>query len=268
MTSIPVARTQRLAGHLTGYVRSPLTFLHQHWKAHGDIFKFRLAHRYLIVATHPDYIKHLLQENHTNYRKSLAYRKLKLLLGNGLFTSEGSYWLQQRRLAQPAFHKERIQGYFRTMQTHTATLVEQWEGHAIRSEPVPLHRCMTEITLKIIAKTLLGIDLAEEGNVVEKHLPFALQFMMKRLTSTVNFPMTLPFPTHNRFRRSVAMLNQLIDGIIEERRAQPVPSDDLLWMLMQTVDLDTGHGMNDQQLKDEILTFFLAGHETSAVALS
>lgn len=145
---IPVARASKFTGHLTEYVGSPLPFLQKQWKAHGDIFKFRLAHRYLIVVTHPDYIKHILQDNHTNYKKSLAYRELKMLLGNGLFTSEGDYWLRQRRLSQPAFHKERIQGYFDAMQQYTQTLVENWKAYAVQQQVVPIHREMTEITLK------------------------------------------------------------------------------------------------------------------------
>jgi cytochrome P450 len=265
---IPVARSKKFVGHLKEYVDQPLDFLMNKWKEEGDIFRFRLAHRYLIVISHPDYVKHIMQENHTNYKKSLAYRKLKLLLGNGLFTSEGEYWLKQRRLAQPAFHKERITNYFETMTAFAYQLIAKWQEECKEGNSVYLHKEMTVLTLKIISKTLLGIELSEEGRVVEENLPFALKFMIRRVTSTVNFPMSFPLKKHIHFKRAVQSLYSSIDGIILNKRKLEDPGIDLLAILMGVEDEETGEKMSDQQLKDEILTFFLAGHETSAVALT
>lgn len=114
----------------------------------------------------------------------------------------------------------------------------------------------------------MNIDITQEGNVVEENLPYALNFMIKRVTSTVNVPMAVPLKKHVQFKRSVKTLYDLIDRLLVERRTSGQDSGDLLSMLMRSVDSETGVGMSDQQLKDEILTFFLAGHETSAVALS
>lgn len=265
---IPVARSQKITGHLKEYVNQPLDFLLKKWKAEGDIFKFRLAHRYLIVISHPDYIKHVMQENHMNYKKSLAYRKLKLLLGNGLFTSEGEYWLKQRRLSQPAFHKERIANYFGTMVSFTNLLMDKWTAESKLGNKIYLHKEMTELTLKIISKTLLGIELSEEGKIVEENLPFALNFMIRRVTSTINYPMSLPLKKHTQFKRAVQALYHSIGGIIKNKRLQQDSGMDLLSTLMAVKDEETGERMSDQQLKDEVLTFFLAGHETSAVAVT
>lgn len=266
--SIPIASSKKLLGHLTEYVSNPLDFLHNKWKLKGDLFKFRVAHRYLVVATHPDYIRHILQENHTNYKKSLAYRKLKLLLGNGLFTSEGDYWLKQRRLSQPAFHRDKITSYFDSMVFYTSEFMQSLKQLAEGREPVAFHKEMTELTLKIICKTLLNIDLNHGGKVVEENLSFALVFMMKRVTSSINLPMMVPTTEHQRFKVSVTKIRELIDEIIEKKRKTSQPSNDLLSMLMEVKDEDTGEKMSNTQLKDEILTFFLAGHETSAVALT
>ena len=261
---IPVVPSSKAAGHLREYVSDPITFLNDNWKKHGDVFRFRLAHRWLIVTFNPEHIKQLLQEDHSSYRKSLAYRKLRLLLGDGLFAGDGKSWLQQRRLSQPAFHKERLNHYFQDMDKAARELTEGWNNQ----KKINVIAEMTAVTLKIISKALLNVDLAKEENkVIGQHLPYALDFMIKRVTSTVNWPLVLPFPKHNRFRKAVKSMDGMIGEIIHERRNNEY-SHDLLSMLMQAKDADTGETMDDKHLRDEILTFFLAGHETTAMAMS
>jgi len=262
---IPVVPTNKPAGHLKEYVSNPVAFLHKHWTNHGDIYQFRVAYRNLIFTSDPDHVKQLLQEDHSAYRKNLAYRKLKLLLGDGLFTGEGKSWLQQRRLAQPAFHKERLSVYVASMQEAAGKLAEQWQS----KEEVNVVPEMTAVTLRIISKALLNIDQGEEGNkVIEDHLPYALDFMIRRITSPVNMPMFFPVPKHIRFRESVREMDRMIRNLIKYRRDQKDYGDDLLSMLMQARDAETGETMGDRNLRNEILTFFLAGHETTAMTMS
>jgi cytochrome P450 len=262
---IPKVRTRGVLGDLKAYVANPLTYLDEKQKSYGDIFSFRLAHRNLIVVNHPDYVRHILQDNHRNYRKSLAYRKLKLLLGNGLFTNEGESWLAQRRLAQPAFHKERLNVYMDTMIQEAREMSNRW---CTQNDVVPLLQESTLLTLKIISKCLLGIGLNHEGGVVQDHLPYALDFMIKRVTSTLNLPIHFPVRSHLRFKKAVNSLNSLILNIIRDKKTAGAYGDDLLSMLMNAKDEQTGEQMSDKQLRDEILTFFLAGHETTAVTLA
>lgn len=264
MKKIPVAKPDSiLLGALKTYVDHPIDYLERQINAHGDIFKFRLAHRYLVVTNNPDHIQHILQTNHRNYKKSLAYRKLKLLLGNGLFTNEGESWLVQRRIAQPAFHKERINNYLQTMQLYANEMIERW---AKQKEVDILHES-THVTLQIISKTLLGLDLSTEGKVVEDNLPDALSYMMKRVTSSINKPMWWPSKDIRNFKSSVKEMNTLIEKLITEKR-QSNEGDDLLSWLIRLEDEETGEKMDNKQLRDEVITFFLAGHETSAIALS
>ncbi|MBX9852868.1 MAG: cytochrome P450 [Cytophagaceae bacterium] len=143
---IPVVPSSKPAGHLKEYVSNPLTFLNDNWKKQGDIFRFRLAHRSLLVSFNPEHIKQLLQEDHSAYRKSLGYRKLRLLLGDGLFTGDGKSWLQQRRLSQPAFHKERLSHYFLDMDKAAKELAEGWKNQG----KINVIAEMTAVTLKII----------------------------------------------------------------------------------------------------------------------
>lgn len=264
MKKFPIAKPDsKLLGALKTYVAQPIDYLERQIEEHGDVFKFRLAHRYLIVTNNPDHIQYILQTNHRNYKKSLAYRKLKLLLGNGLFTNEGESWLTQRRIAQPAFHKERINNYLQTMKLYANEMVERWT----EQKEVDLLHESTHVTLQIISKTLLGLDLSTEGKVVEENLPSALSYMMKRVTSSVNKPMWWPSKDIKSFKSSVKQMNDLIENLVNEKRKDN-EGDDLLSWLVRLEDEETGEKMNNQQLRDEVITFFLAGHETSAIALS
>lgn len=258
---IPIVPSKSIFGSMKEYVADPIGFIGKHQQEFGDIFQFRLAHRKLTVICNPAEVQHILQTNHRNYIKSLAYRKLQLLLGQGLFTSEGEFWLRQRRLAQPAFHKEQIAGYARIISVLTQEMIERWKAH----DSLSINTEMTHLTLRIISKTLLGIDIQEQGGTIEEHLPPALKFMIKRITTAFSTPLFLPTQKNRQFKKSVEVLNNLIAGLIAERRALETEKDDLLSKLITAVDGESGQGMTDQQLRDEVMTFFLAGHETTAV---
>src|SRR6478735_7020298 len=264
---IPLVPARSALGHLNRYVADPIGFLSKARQNHGNIFRFRLAHRYLIATFDPEHIRQVMQENHTNYIKSVAYRKLRVLLGEGLFTSEGSFWLRQRRLAQPAFHKEKLKHYQQLMTEESQGMTARWN---IDPASVNIQKDITDLTMRIITRCLLGINSDNsQHQAVEKYLPYALEFMIKRVTSTVNWPVQLPFPSHNKFHHSVREMNTTIENLIAEKRKNLSPENsDLLSMLMQIRDEDTGESMSDKQLRDEVITFFLAGHETSAMTLT
>jgi cytochrome P450 len=259
---IPEIPTGNFFGHFRSYVSDPLAFLRTHQKQFGDMFTFRVAQRRLIFINHPDYIKRVLQDNHRNYRKSAAYRKLALLLGDGLFTSDGEYWLTQRRIIQPAFHRDQIKTYAETMHELCMQMVDRWNEH----KEIELTTEMTDLTLRIISKTMLDIDLADQGSVVKHRLPFALSFMVNRITSPLAVPLWLPTTQNHRFRKALKMLDEVINGIIRHKKGNL--GLDLLSQLILLKDESTGKGMSDQQLRDELMTIFLAGHETTAMGLT
>jgi len=258
---IPDIPANSVLGHLRAYVSNPLTFLQKHQKIYGDIFTFRVANRRLIFINHPDYIRRVLQENPRNYKKSQAYRKLSLLLGEGLFTSEGEYWQSQRRTIQPAFHRNQIKTYAQAMHDLSMLMIERWKSE----KEVELTAEMTHVTLRIISKTMLDITLDKEDQVVEEHLPFALKFMVNRITSPLASPLWIPTKENLKFKKAVSVLDELINKIIQYKKQNL--SIDLLSQLILLINEETGKGMTDRQLRDEVMTIFLAGHETTAMGL-
>lgn len=262
--SIPKVKTSNLLlGELKDYVSDPLVFLMNQQKENGDVFKFRLAYRYLNFVNKPEYVKQILQKNHTSFVKSLAYRKLKLLLGNGLFTNEGESWLENRRLIQPAFHGKRIQAYFEIIKFHAYQLSTLLET----KKEIDVGHQSTNSTLNIITDTLFGIVDDASNSKIEKSLPFALKYMVKRVTSSLNAPLWYPSKRNLKFKNVVNELKEIIFKIIENKKTQGF-GDDLLSWLMQIQDAESEKKMTTTQLKDEILTFYLAGHETTSVSLT
>ncbi|MCG8309325.1 MAG: cytochrome P450 [Cytophagales bacterium] len=259
---IPEIPSGSIFGHLKAYVGDPLTFLQKYRDQYGDIFTFRVVNRRLIFINHPDFIERVLQENHRNYIKSEAYRKLALLLGDGLFTSNGDYWLSQRRTIQPAFHRDQIKTYAQVMHDLSMSMVNAWKK---RSE-IELASEMTNVTLKIISKTMLDVELGKEGQTVEQYLPYALKYMVNRITSPLATPLWIPTKNNQKFKAAIKILDELIHEIIRFKKENL--NIDLISQLILLINEKTGKGMNDRQLRDEVMTLFLAGHETTAMAMT
>lgn len=261
--NIPTKPSSGLLGDIKAYTSNPLPFLKRNENDFGDIYKFRLAHRHLIVINNADYIHHLLKTNQKNYIKSLAYRKLRKLLGNGLFTNEGQSWLSQRRLAQPAFHKESLNYYVKLIRSTTQTHLTKYQ----KGDQISINQFSTELTLDIISRTLFG--QTESGHeLIHENLPEALEFMIKRITTSIAQPLWVPSSKNKKFKNQVKQLYSHIEVIINNKRQEKVKDRSLLQQFIDAVDEETGASMSNQQLKDEIMTFYLAGHETTAIAFS
>jgi cytochrome P450 len=243
-----------------------LGFLRDSFSQYGDVVKFKFGTIPVFLVAHPDGVKHILQENHANYLKSQDYQLLKALLGNGLVTSEGELWLRQRRLIQPAFHRQRVAEFASIMTESTLEMLERWEPLAAEGRVFDIFEEMARLTLKIVGRALLSIDLSDQAEVIgraftvgnERFAHFDLGMLMPFLPTRRNL----------RFRRAVRRLHQVVDEIIAQRRRESRHRGDLLSMLLEARDEETGEGMDDRQLRDEILTLILAGHETTATALS
>ena len=248
--------------------RDPLGYVAALARDFGDIVLLRLGHIRVYLLFHPDHIRHILQENHTNYVKGPIIARTKVLIGEGLFTSEGDFWRRQRRLAQPAFHRARIAGFVDTMVRATSERLAGWERHAARGEPFDVAAEMSELTLRVVGRTLFGGDLSGQAAAVGRALHDALEFTADRSMRYLALPLALPIRRHRVFRRARAELDRVVYDVIDARRRNGVRDDDLLGMLMSARDEETGEGMTPRQLRDEVMTFFLAGHETTAVALA
>ncbi len=217
------------------------------------------------VINKPEYIEHVLLANHANYSKSHFLRRiLGPLLGDGLLISEGNLWRRQRRIAAPAFHNKRIAEFVATMTACTEVTLARW--HAM-TEPFDVAAEMMALTLNIIARTMFSTDVSGEVEAVRRLMDIVVT-LRPGLFDLFGFPEWLPRRQPRAYRRAIAEFEALVSRLLAERRADRIDRGDLLSMLLAARDPETGQGMSDKQLRDEILTIFLAGHETTANALS
>ncbi|MFC4452929.1 cytochrome P450 [Deinococcus sonorensis] len=233
----------------------------------GDFVTLPVAGRRILLLSDPASVKHVMLDNARNYRKGRGIQKIRELLGNGLLNSEGDFWLRQRRLAQPAFHRERLARMALGMQQVTE---EQWlpqlHGAAHSGAPLDLGSGMTSLTLSVVARALFGAQIAPEDlKAVERSMPAVLDRGIRRTRAVSDRP-PLPTPRERQAQRAAAELDRVVHSLIEARRAGPEGGDDLLGMLIEATGEDGR--MDDQQLRDEVMTLFLAGHETTASLLT
>jgi cytochrome P450 len=249
--------------------RSPLAALLNIGHRYGDLFSYPVGFWTIYVVNHPDYIKHILQDNQRNYSKhTFQYNLLGMAAGQGLLSSDGAYWLQQRRLVQPAFHRERIAAIGTTVTDATLRMVERWEAVQQRNQPLDIDAEMMRVTLEIVGKALFNVDLSEQANSFVQAVLTALSYIIKRGSTPIAFPLRIPTPGNRRFQNAVHTMDRAIYAMIAERRKTNRDQSDMLSMLMSTRDAETGEQMNDRQIRDEIITFLIAGHETVAGALT
>jgi cytochrome P450 len=231
--------------------------------------ELRFPTRIVHLLTRSDHIKHVLVDNHKNYGKQTrGYHVLRLGLGNGLLTSEGDFWKRQRRIAQPSFHHGRIAGFARTMTDCTARMLERWNAQHAAGEPFDLAAEMMALTLSIVGFCLMSTDLSDASDRVAGALNTLLHATVDRITRPLALPISVPTPKNLTYKRALAALDEVVFRIIAERRRLEEERHDLLDMLMRARDEETNEGMTDRQLRDEVLTLVLAGHETTANALN
>jgi|SRR6516164_1827785 len=240
----------------------PLTFMTWAAREFGDVVGLRFLHVRTYLLVHPADIEDVLVTNARKFVKGRALRANKHLFGEGLLTSEGERWLRQRRLMQPAFHRARIAAYVGTITDFASHLMEGWKA----GEQLDVHREMMRLTLQVVGKTLFNADVERDAPQVSKTLDLLLEFAsdFRRLIFT---PKWLPTARNLQAKKAVRQLDEIIFRIIREKRSSAKDTGDLLSMLLSVQDED-GSRMDDQQLRDEAITLFLAGHETTASALS
>ncbi|MCW2242418.1 cytochrome P450 [Azospirillum canadense] len=236
-------------------------------REHGDFVRLQVpGRRPVILIGHPDYVRRVLQDHHANYGRTPFHDMLKPVLGNGLVTSEGELWRRQRRLVQPAFQSKRIRSFVPVMAAAAAETAERWQRVAQADMRIDLAAEMSCLTLTIILRAMFHRDdrHAGIGNAVQ----MVQEQLASRFWSLTGLFHGLPTPANRRFRRALATLDAAVAAIIAERSEANGQEQDLLAMLLAACDEETGTGMDPTQLRDEVMTMFLAGHETSAAGLS
>lgn len=235
-------------------------------KEYGDVVSLSLPFTRIAILGKPEYARYVLVDNNRNYHKSLAYEVMKILLGNGLLTSEGEFWKKQRRLAQPAFHKQKLADLTAMMVNRSKQEAEDIGKR--NGEYFDVTGDMTKLTLDIISQAIFsnGIDGKEE--FVANQITLLNQMATETLNSPIRLPQSVPTPFNLRQRKAVKALDDLIYAIIDQRRKEGVSKSDLLSMLLDARDEDTGEVMDNKQLRDEVMTIFIAGNETTANAMA
>jgi cytochrome P450 len=240
----------------------PLKYFTGLMREYGDIVSLRVLNFRILLLNHPDHIEDVLVNHPRKFVKGRVLQANKRVFGRGLLTSEGDFWLRQRRLAQPAFHRARIASYASTMVEYTERLLHDWQD----GEERDIHKEMMRLTLQIVGKTLFDADVERDAQEVGKSLELLLE-LGANFRRKIFIPHWLPTPTNLRQERAIRQIEKVLYRIIAEKRASGRDSGDLLSMLLAAQD-DDGSRMTDKQLRDEAITLFLAGHETTANTLS
>lgn len=260
---VPPLVEHPLLGLTPALSRDPLGTLTALARERGDFARMRLLAYPGVLVSHPALVEQVLLTHNRHFLKSLATHRLRAVLGEGLLTSEGDFWRKQRKLAQPGFHRERIASYATVMAEAGERAVTSWADGQARD----VHHDMLVLAVEIVGKTLFGADVRDTADQVSAAVDAGLHYLIGRINSPwVLLPDWVPTPGWTRFQRSNRQLNAVVYGMIAQHRAAG-DNGDLLSMLVQARD-ENGQPMSDRQLRDEVMTLFLAGHETTANALA
>ena len=252
---------------LFGLRRDPLAAFTTLTRRHGHVVCFRGLYRAYQI-THPRDIEHVLQTNAQNYTKGRNYKKFIPATGNGLLVSDGALWRRQRRLAQPAFHRQRLAAFAAVMAREAEAHARRWQQLAGSGRPLDVAEEMMHLTLRIVGLTMFTTDLTAETDLIGRSLKVIRAHSIRAMWRPVNFPVWVPTPSNRRFRRALADGDRVMHQLIAARRSGEVQNDDLLSLLLRARDEETGEGMSDEQLRAEVVTIIGAGHESTAVTLS
>ena len=255
-------------GALSAMRRDPLGFLTHCWRRYGDLIEIPLPPWRLFVVVHPDHVRRVLHDNHRNYWKGNVIGKLKRIAGEGLVFSDGELWRRQRQLIQPAFHRERIAALADMMVGTTAEAIEALCRRTADGRPVDVAAEMSKLTLEIVAKALFGTELGADEEGFTSSVTGAMGYANHLMNHLFTPPLFIPTSANRRGRRAIAGVDRVVWNVVEKRRRDGRERDDLLGMLLRARDAETNQAMDDKQLRDEVVTFLVAGHETTAVALA
>ena len=263
-TAPPGPKGNWLTGNLPEFRVDRLAYFTHLAERYGDSVAIRLGPRRMMIVNHPDLVEDVLVTKNRIFKKHFALRHTKETLGNGLLTSEGDFWRKQRRLAQPAFHRERIAAQADTMVEFAERMLRDWSDGQTRD----VQEDMMRLTLQVVAKVLFDADVSGDAADASAAMDITLKAFTARVNKILKFPYWVPTPQNVRFRRAVRRLDAIIFRIISERRVSGDDRGDLLSMLLAARDEDDGTRMTDRQLRDETMTLFMAGHETTANTLA
>ena len=263
-------------GDLPELVKDPLGSFLERSRTPSGISPLRIGRRQAYLISDAALIRRVLLENFENYDKATpAFEAIQLVLGRGILTGHGPIWKKNRRLAQPAFHGHRVQRFGPILERISRRFADRWEGLCRRGEPVDASEDMLRITLEGVSEVLFGADISESSSEINRVFPVVLENLAFRVTQLIRWPDWVPTQRNREFKEALGSMNRVVDGLIQKRRqrlaeieALAPDARDLLSTLMVAQDEETGERMSDAQLRDEVMTLMIAGHETTANALT
>jgi cytochrome P450 len=257
-----------LIGALPGLLKDRFDFLEAARRKHGDIYTLDVGVSQAIILTHPRHVQHVMVDHQKNYSKNgPMWDSMRTFLGNGLPVSEGEYWKRQRRMVQPAFHHQRLVAVTDRMVEVVDEHLRKWEQAARTGEDFNVARSFASLTMDVLVRTMFGSGLSEEDSQrAAREVTYIIDYMLFGMM-TNNLPEWAPIPGRNRYREAIRTVDEIVFQVIEQGRKGGA-EDNLLTLMLNMVDAETGERMSDAQIRDEAVGFFVAGFETTAVSLS
>lgn len=258
-----------LLGHLSVFRKQPLEMLTTWWRQHGDALRFRLGRRTLYLFSHPDLAEEILVKQSDRFVKVYDPQRptgLALVLGNGLVTSSGEVWKRHRRIIQPIFHRSRMAAMADRMAQVGEQRLATWDNQA--GGTIDIAAEMMQLALEVISQTMFTTSMTQHIDRISHALQVSIKYAFDSFSSPWFLPLWVPTARNREFHSVMRFMDGLMYGLLAERRRSGVHQDDLLDLLLQARDEETGEGLSDQELRDEALTIFAAGHETTANALA
>lgn len=264
MAPLPSVKETFARHHLKAMTADAPGFLLETMQRVGPDFRLGVGATTMTVLSSPEALRHVLQQRASAWGRGSTLADTRLLLGNGLIASDPPLWLRQRRTMQPAFHHAHSTRWLEVILSATDRCLATLPAGA----PFSVRQAMLRLTRETIVETLFSDSLADQAEPIADAFAVIEQVMGERSVSLAKLPLDTPTPQHERFRAAIAFLDEHLFSLIAKRRAQVDPPTDLLTLLLRATDPETGHGMSDQQLRDELMSTFLAGHETTANVLT
>ena len=256
-----------LVGSLGAFrAQGPLDFWFRLWQDYGDVARAQIGPQTLLQFVRPEHIHHILVKNKDNYIKGLSHDALRVPLGNGILTAEGELWRRQRRLMSPTYTPRAVVRFAGIMLDATSRMLARWR-EIPAGTPIAINLEMMRLAMSVISRSIFTVDIGEDFTEAGQALTQILDFASQRSVSLLTLPLSVPTPGNQRLNRALTTIDQFLYGIIADRRQQ-APGDDLLSLLLEMRDEETGEGMSEKQLRDEVLITFFAGHETTAQLLT
>ncbi len=265
----PRASGLPLLGTLPGLLTRKMDYVSALRAQHGDLFTLDLKLGEVVLLCHPRHAQHVFVDRARSYGKGGAvFDSLRTLLGNGLAMSEGDFWKRQRRMMQPAFHQQRLAAHPERMVRAIDESLNDWDAAAARGEPFDVAGAFNRVTMNVMVRTMFGTGLAPgETERVASALLYAIDFILLGI-ATQALPRWVPVPGRARYREALRTIDEIVLGVIERARGGARGEETLLSLLMDMVDEETGERMSPVELRDEAVTLFLAGYETTSVTLA